>query len=196
MRPGRALSALEAPTSVVDALFQRGNGQQEDATGMPAGKRSRGDDDVSEETWAGIVTSNLYTLIACDARIAELNLLMAPQFHQANQAVYRSAEGEGTFRSLGQHDDPPGARPKKPWVDLELERLAKLRTKTDDALRAYFRPNQFKDPIFRPYNDDETWEVWNQTMNLQQGMEQLDMGEEEQPEAPSSTVDPEAESSS
>lgn len=186
MRPARSLSALTAPTSIVDALFERGNGQQEDATGMPAGKRSRGDEDGGGDANDAVV-HGLFTLIACDARTAELKAMMAPSFpHIPVEPAFRSAEAEPTFRSLSAHDgDSPKARPAKPWVDLELERLGKLRTHTEASLRQHFRPDQLTDPIFRPYHEGATREMWNQSTSLDEGMSQLGMA---QSESPSSTT--------
>ena len=185
MRAGRALSALAAPTSVVDALFERGNGQQEDATGMPAGKRSRGDGDEDDGGDANhALAYKLFTLSMCDARTAELRDMMAASFpHIPIEPAFRSAEAEPTFRSLSAHDDddPPGAREVKPWVEAEQKRVDRLRDQTVASLRQHFRPDQLMDPIFRPYDDEATKEAYNQSTVLDAGMSQLGMAQSESP---------------
>lgn len=179
MRPGRALSTLATPTSVVNQLFCKGNGQQEDATEMPVGERGLRD----EESVDDAVMHKLYTLITCDARMTQLHAIMQPSLpsHHRQEPPFRSSPA-----TIAVH--APVERPDKPWVDAELVRVNTLRMSTMESLHQHFHPDKLTDPIFRPYDDAATMEAHQQQSTpLEKGVSRMSIAE---PALPSSTMDP------
>tara|TARA_X000001036_G_scaffold306791_1_gene285536 strand:+ start:1025 stop:1648 length:624 start_codon:yes stop_codon:yes gene_type:complete len=201
MRPGRALGALAAPTSIVDALFEKGNDQKEDATGMPAGKRSRGDDDSGDETWAGIVTYEMFKVLMCEKRLRELTKALPPMCDPdiAEAPCFRSLSTGNSFQtpvatgSLGgvenQRANYARYAAREPMVTAERKRVLALRASAVTTLSHYFRPNQLTDPIFQPYDLEQAFAEYQQSTSLDEGMAQMGM---EEPESPASTMEPSA----
>ena len=204
---------LAAPASVVDALFQQRNGQQEEATGMPASKRSRGgeDDDGDENRAAAF---DLFTVIKCDDRLRELTRALPYRDDPDTpiEPAFRglSADDEPIFRGLSAEDDdePPRAfnslgtdasvkRPittgsvpgegnevrraeyaryvaREPMVTAERNRVLDLRERALGSLRVIFGPAQLQDPIFRPYDLEREFAVYQRQMApLDDGMARL-----------------------
>ena len=210
MRPGRALSALAAPTSVVDALFQKSNGQQEDTTGMPAGKRSRGGDDDDGDV-NHVAIYHLFEAIMCMQRLRELNEALPPCDNpdMPDRNCFRSLAGtssdEASFRSLGTSSpfETPAAtgslgpvmearanyehyKARAPMVNAESKRVMDLLASALESLRQHFRPDQLMDPIFRPYDLEREFAAYQQAAALDEEMARLGVAQQD---SPSSTMD-------